>query len=126
MHPEYFRCDPVHPIDLGRGHSGCRLRFSAGAGLLLRGEFVVAKKRCVVMEKDKAVRTSGKTKGGHRHQRAMVLLIDHKPIVVSFLGHLISSPTFSIPQTMLTAISMSAIATNGVVPGGGSYFMISR
>ncbi|KAF6089348.1 solute carrier family 12 member 5 [Phyllostomus discolor] len=27
--------------------------------------------------------------------------------------------------TMLTAISMSAIATNGVVPAGGSYYMIS-
>jgi potassium/chloride transporter 4/5/6 len=28
--------------------------------------------------------------------------------------------------TLLTAISMSAIATNGVVPAGGPYFMVSR
>lgn len=31
---------------------------------------------------------------------------------------------FSFPQTMLTAISMSAIATNGVVPG--MVFLISK
>ncbi|XP_049831713.1 solute carrier family 12 member 6 isoform X1 [Schistocerca gregaria] len=42
----------------------------------------------------------------------------------AFMGFLIVLTCCCV--TMLTAISMSAIATNGVVPAGGSYFMISR
>jgi len=30
---------------------------------------------------------------------------------------------FIFPQTMLTAISMSAIATNGVVPGNEAFYL---
>ena len=42
--------------------------------------------------------------------------------LISALHHLINL----IFQTFLTSISLSAIATNGVVSGGGPYYMISR
>ncbi len=32
----------------------------------------------------------------------------------------------AVACTLLTTISMSAIATNGLVPSGGAYYMISR
>lgn len=39
---------------------------------------------------------------------------------------IINFPEVSIFQTLLTSISLSAVATNGVVESGGAYFIISR
>ncbi|XP_071544098.1 solute carrier family 12 member 4 isoform X5 [Panulirus ornatus] len=57
-----------------------------------------------------------------------VILFIRMPWIVGTAGGLLA---FTIVfmcccTTFLTGISMSAIATNGVVPAGGSYFMISR
>ncbi|XP_042638888.1 solute carrier family 12 member 7 [Orycteropus afer afer] len=57
--------------------------------------------------------------------------MDSNPMVSSLLNKLanytnLSQGVVEHEETMLTAISMSAIATNGVVPAGGSYYMISR
>jgi potassium/chloride transporter 4/5/6 len=51
----------------------------------------------------------------------MTWIIGTAGVIEGFLCVFVCSAT-----TLLTAISMSAIATNGVVPAGGSYFMISR
>lgn len=57
-----------------------------------------------------------------------VILFIRMPWIVGTAGALLA---FTLVltcccTTFLTGISMSAIATNGVVPAGGSYFMISR
>lgn len=45
LHSEHFWCDPVHPIDLGRRHSGSGLRLPPRPRLLLRGMYRVRERR---------------------------------------------------------------------------------
>ncbi|XP_076054940.1 solute carrier family 12 member kcc isoform X2 [Oratosquilla oratoria] len=57
-----------------------------------------------------------------------VILFIRMPWIVGTAGALLSFTIVFLCccTTLMTGISMSAIATNGVVPAGGSYFMISR
>ncbi|XP_064090333.1 solute carrier family 12 member 4-like isoform X2 [Macrobrachium nipponense] len=57
-----------------------------------------------------------------------VILFIRMPWIVGTAGAVLAFTIVFICccTTFLTGISMSAIATNGVVPAGGSYFMISR
>ncbi|KAB7493728.1 Solute carrier family 12 member 6 [Armadillidium nasatum] len=57
-----------------------------------------------------------------------VILFIRMPWIVGTAGAILSFTLVLMCccTTFLTGISLSAIATNGVVPAGGSYFMISR
>mmetsp|Transcript_26904 Transcript_26904/g.70690 ORF Transcript_26904/g.70690 Transcript_26904/m.70690 type:complete len:995 (-) Transcript_26904:191-3175(-) len=57
-----------------------------------------------------------------------VILFLRMPWIVGIagVGQALLIVAICCTTTMLTALSLSAIATNGVVPAGGAYFMISR
>ena len=57
-----------------------------------------------------------------------VLLFLRLPFIVGQAGILLTAAIvgISVSTTFLTALSMSAMATNGRIPAGGPYYVISR